>query len=288
VEGVFCELRVDGVLRSSRRIHSEFIAYLYGNCVDHIKAGLFTPPSSKEVAFVRRTILLLSTMMLALLLASGVALAANITCLGGPCAGTEENDRITGSLFDDLIQAKGGRDHVSARPGDDEVFGDAGGDEITGGEGGDYLDGGRGPDEIGGGPGTPEGDPKVDVSCSAGEASISGDQALFGGDGNDILTAGRDKDVMFGNAGRNTLSGNGGDDCFVLGGAENERASGGDGDDIIFAQDGNGDDIYCGAGIDTVLADAEDRVAADCADVFGQTLQAGGSTPETEVTITTP
>jgi len=66
---------------------------------------------------MRRTILLLSTMMLALLLASGVALAANITCQGGPCVGTEQNDRITGSLEDDVIQALGGRDHVTGRGG---------------------------------------------------------------------------------------------------------------------------------------------------------------------------
>jgi hypothetical protein len=54
---------------------------------------------------------------------AGVAWAANITCTGGPCAGTEENDRITGSLLDDDIQALGGRDEVTARPGDDKVDG---------------------------------------------------------------------------------------------------------------------------------------------------------------------
>ena len=63
---------------------------------------------------MRRTLLLLSTMVVALLLAGGVALAANITCPGGgPCTGTEQNDRITGSLLEDDIQALGGRD-VSA------------------------------------------------------------------------------------------------------------------------------------------------------------------------------
>jgi hypothetical protein len=54
---------------------------------------------------MRRTLLLLSTMVVALLLAGGVALAANITCPGGPCTGTEQNDRITGSLLDDDIAA---------------------------------------------------------------------------------------------------------------------------------------------------------------------------------------
>jgi uncharacterized membrane protein (UPF0127 family) len=68
---------------------------------------------------MRRTLLLLSTMMLALLLAGGVALAANIQCQGGPCVGTEQNDLILGSLVDDQIQALGGSDQVSARGGAD-------------------------------------------------------------------------------------------------------------------------------------------------------------------------
>jgi hypothetical protein len=89
-------------------------------------------------------------------------------------------------------------------------------------------------------------------------------------------------------AGRNDLSGNGGGDCLVLEGDENERVSGGDGDDLVFAFDFNGDDIFCGSGNDTVRADAEDRVAANCEDVFTPSfLQAPGATPEAEVTIIT-
>ena len=50
-------------------------------------------------------------------------------------------------------------------------------------------------------------------------------------------------------------------------------------------------DIFCGAGIDTVRADEEDRVAADCEVVDRPPpppLQATGSTPVGEVNITTP
>lgn len=65
------------------------------------------------------------------------------------------------------------------------------------------------------------------------------------------------------------------------------RTSGGEGDDIIFAIDGNGDDIFCGAGDDAVQADAEERVAASCENVLepSSSLRAGGATPEPEVTI---
>jgi hypothetical protein len=66
---------------------------------------------------MRRTLLSLTTMVVALLLACGVALAANITCPGGAWAGTEENDRLTGSQVHDEIQALGGRDLVTARGG---------------------------------------------------------------------------------------------------------------------------------------------------------------------------
>lgn len=61
------------------------------------------------------------------------------------------------------------------------------------------------------------------------------------------------------------------------------------GADESFFVDSNGDDIFCGAGIDTVRADAEDRVAAGCEVVFRpSSLQAPGATPEAEGTITTP
>ena len=56
-----------------------------------------------------------------------------------------------------------------------------------------------------------------------------------------------------------------------LSGAANERASGGAGNDLIFSADGNGDDIFCGAGNDSVSHDAADRVAADCENKVLQT-----------------
>jgi Ca2+-binding RTX toxin-like protein len=247
---------------------------------------------------MRKVILLLATMALAILLAAGAALAANIQCQGDPCVGTEQNDRITGSLEDDVIEALGGRDHVTGRGGDDEVYGGRRSDEITGGDGGDDLTGDRGPDEIRGGPGTPDDTHTIRFNCTLQDPSTlilittDGYQRLSGDDGNDLLAAGRDNDCLLGGAGRNDLSGNGGSDCLVVFGDENERVSGGDGDDIVMAWDANWDDIFCGAGHDTVSADAEDRVATDCEDVFSQSLppglQAPGTTPEAEVSITAP
>jgi hypothetical protein len=156
--------------------------------------------------------------------------------------------------------------------------------------------GGLGPDDIDGGPGTTDASvPRNAFECvisdpGAGiDASVEANQVLFGGvfqlfpvpsdDGNDDLDGGRDNDFLAGGSDRNDLSGAGGDDCLILQGDENERASGGYGDDIIFADDfgadTNGDDIFCGAGIDAVRADAQDRVAAGCEVVVVETPPPG-------------
>src|SRR5918998_5938696 len=82
--------------------------------------GLELPPHlGKGRALMRRILVLLTTMVSGVLLASGVALAANVQCLGGPCVGTEERDQITGSEQTDDIQALGGADVVAALGGDD-------------------------------------------------------------------------------------------------------------------------------------------------------------------------
>jgi Ca2+-binding RTX toxin-like protein len=115
---------------------------------------------------VRRAALLAVLGGVLLVAFAGVALAANIQCQGGPCVGTEQNDRITGSQEDDDIEALGGHDLVTARGGNDLVDGGNGRDDISGGVGGDALIGGRGPDDIDGGPGTPDGEPRFIFSCS--------------------------------------------------------------------------------------------------------------------------
>jgi Ca2+-binding RTX toxin-like protein len=172
--------------------------------------------------------------------------------------------------------------------------------------------GGFGSDHIVGGPGTATDVPRVARQCgpirdpdSGFVATVEANQALVGGDdplifpvpsddGNDRLEGGGDNDYLRGGSDTNDLSGKGGDDCLTLQGDENERASGGYGNDIIFSDDfgaasSNGDDIFCGAGIDLVRADAQDRVAAGCENVIRpSSLQAPGATPEAEVTITTP
>ena len=72
--------------------------------------------------------------------------------------------------------------------------------------------------------------------------------AQNGGDGEDILNGGPVEDLLFDGPGIDTLNGNGGDDRLLIRGSFPDRAS-------------------CGTGVDSVIADAMDDVAADCESV---------------------
>ncbi len=100
---------------------------------------------------MRRTLLLLATIMFALVVAGGVALAATVTCTGDPeCVGTDENDRIKGSNNDEHIFGFGGSDIIDGNGGSDHVVGDrsALGEPTTTPDGDDKLDGGPDADRI--------------------------------------------------------------------------------------------------------------------------------------------
>src|SRR5215213_1783497 len=90
---------------------------------------------------MRKTLLLLTTMALALLVAGGVALAATVTCqVGVTCNGTSSDDTITGTTSNDTIKGRGGNDTISALDGIDKINGGPKNDTMDGGAGNDtYL-----------------------------------------------------------------------------------------------------------------------------------------------------
>ena len=94
---------------------------------------------------MRRTLVLLASISLAVLLATGVALAANIK-------GDENINVLTGTSSRDTIIPFGGNDTVYALGGNDDVRHSYGNDYIFGGSGDDTLRGGFGNDVIWGGP----------------------------------------------------------------------------------------------------------------------------------------
>jgi len=103
---------------------------------------------------MRRAILLLTVMVLALTLASGVAVAQVITCptgANGLCVGTDNDDTLNGTASDDDMQGLKGQDTLNAAAGFDQLRGGRGGDTLNGEADNDTLTGGPGDDDLNGG-----------------------------------------------------------------------------------------------------------------------------------------
>lgn len=159
---------------------------------------------------MKRIVLLIASMALTLLLASGVALAiSEIRCRGGECNGTPNNDKMIGSLRrdimygfkgDDRLFGRGARDDLYGFDGRDNIYGQAGNDKVSGSNGGDSLYGGTGPDFLNGGNNADD---------------------LDGGPGNDEVFGGPGEysDTFYnwdGNGGDDLLDGGGGGDWYIF------------------------------------------------------------------------
>lgn len=118
---------------------------------------------------MRRIGLLLVTMAVALVVASGVALA--VVKEGGP-----GRDTLIGTNASDTLSGRGGSDRINGRAGNDVISGGAGNDEIIYG-----LNGGPGADAISGGPGRD--------GLVAGPLRESAVDTLSGGGGADFIVA---------------------------------------------------------------------------------------------------
>ena len=136
---------------------------------------------------MRRSIVLLSTMALTLLVASGVASAVNKVGTDGP-------DTLTGTNGNDNLAGRGGQDNIFSLDGTDNLAGGLGkdnvlaGDERRPGRGDKNLDGGPGNDAVIGGKGSDnivggEGNDLL-FECCLREFS---NDTLFGGSGNDVI-----------------------------------------------------------------------------------------------------
>jgi Ca2+-binding RTX toxin-like protein len=205
-------------------------------------------------------------------LVGGIALAADVTCTGGECLGTEEEDTITGSGQRDEIVALGGNDTVAAGKGFDNIEGGDGDDELHGGAGTDELFGGAGEDVYFGDDAwdfmqednnivsndVMHGGPGLDGLQGGG-----GDDELYGEDGDDAF--GTDPN-LWGGPGNDLVDGGPGNDSFA-GQQGNDTLVGGDGDDFIYAQIDESrrakDTIHCGPGFDEVTANRRDIIIDD-------------------------
>lgn len=183
----------------------------------------FPRPTKEEGAGrdMRKTVVLLASMALALIVAGGVAFAATIDCTGGSCRGTRAPDTLFGTSRVDRQLGLGGRDLM---------YGYASADEMYGGGGDDRMRGGTGRDSVSG---------------------ESGDDALYGNFANDVVNGNRGNDLVVGMQGNDTLSGDPGSDLI--------RAVDGEKDQINCGG-GRRDQVYYDRGLD-VLRGCEIRHA---------------------------
>jgi Ca2+-binding RTX toxin-like protein len=100
---------------------------------------------------MKRTGLLFAATLLALVVFSGVALAATLTCQAEvECFGTKQADTMNGTDAQDLMYGKGRGDTLNGLGTNDLLFGQGGADKLFGGPGGDYMTGGPGNDALSG------------------------------------------------------------------------------------------------------------------------------------------
>lgn len=98
---------------------------------------------------MKRLGMILAVVLAAVVMVSGVALAATFNGTSGP-------DKIKGSTGGDRINGKGGDDVLKGRAGDDRIIGGGGEDRVLAGSGDDFVktwNDGRIPDFVDCGPG---------------------------------------------------------------------------------------------------------------------------------------
>ena len=136
---------------------------------------------------MRRLVLLLTVMAVALVVASGVAVAVSKIGTNGPdtLRGTNGNDDLLGKGGNDKLFGLAGRDNLLGGSGKDLVFGGnerrlSGGDKnLVGGSGNDEILGGLGGDNILGEEGN-------DLVADGPDGDFATD-TLSAGDGNDVV-----------------------------------------------------------------------------------------------------
>ena len=89
----------------------------------------------------RRALLILATVVLGVLVASGAALAKTVT-------GTDQVDDLVGTDKDDTIYGKGGNDYIFGEQANDVLRGGLGNDMVFGRDGNDQIYGDAGSDEL--------------------------------------------------------------------------------------------------------------------------------------------
>ncbi len=177
------------------------------------------------------------------------------TLIGNASANT-----LIGNAGNDNLNGQGGFDALNGGPGNDALQGGTGNDALAGGDGADSLDGGSDNDALSGGAGN-------DVLSGGPGPASTDDDTLNGGPGADIADySTRSASLTISLEGL-TGDGQAGESDNVRGDIEQLRT--GSGNDTIDSRNNDPNQVFCGAGADSVVADAlaVDAVASDCEDV---------------------
>ena len=171
--------------------------------------------------------------------------------------GTQNDDNLHGTNYNDLIIGLEGKDKINGSNGDDCIVGNEGNDKLDGSNGNDIILGGDGDDYINGG--------------------SNGNDYIDGGSGNDKIDASNGNDKVFGGEGNDKIdTGNGND--YVIAGSGNDYIDGSNGNDYIEGNEGddemlgkNGNDTLLGGpdvdkatgGLGTDTCDAETEITCE-------------------------
>lgn len=160
---------------------------------------------------------------------------------------------VNGGIGNDRLVGGALGDDFTAGSGDDRLVGLTDGDRFAGGDGRDTLE------LSAGGPWLVTLDGIANDGAGAGStANVHADvEVVLGGPG---------RTPSAGAPGAQSISGGAGNDTLA-GGADADQLSGDAGADVIRARDGSADTVACGIDGDTVTADWNDAVAADCESV---------------------
>lgn len=169
--------------------------------------------------------------------------------------GNGGNDTLNGGAASESIDGGPGDDTENGNDGSDQFDGGffggngTGNDTVNGGNGDDHIYNGGGKDVFNGGAGVDE----IDYDNAGGPVQINPNGQPISGEANEGDTVAADIE--------NESGGFFGD--LLIGTPATNLIRGGEGNDFIVTRDAVSDDVLCGGGSDTVVADGIDVTAAD-------------------------
>ena len=209
---------------------------------------------------------------------------------GAVYSGEDGNDTVSGGGGNDVVEGGDGNDTLKGEDGSDLVNGGRGDDQLDGGAGDDaLLDGGEsgetGSDRFAGGSGIDLLDYSTEEPLSIDLDGVADDgrsgendnagadlEDLRGGPQGDVLVGNDSANQIEGGGGSDRIDGRGGDDGLsggngddrIDGGAGVDEIDGAEGFDTLRSRDSSADEVDCGSGADTLLADSLDDFSVAC------------------------